>query len=478
MGQFPSISLAAMTSILTLITVSFISTFVTADFDFDFNFDSEVGDFNSANFFQFDRNPRNFLFASEKPKNQAPSSSFSSSFTLSPINDLERSFDTISPIDDIERAFDISQQIKNLPFNVPQALTSTLASTSIEDTTIYPFEEDEQKVEEKSVFYEPFLILNVKENELETEVNVTTKSPDEETKSGIGHGGNLDYTGDEDVQTEESVNGDEFLKGGLNIFGGDSQVPTKEPGPYGAASPNFNCEKETETLFVTESSMSSESKCFTMFTVECQEIFQSGKEIGSRKECNQFTETKCRTVYDSHMEESCSTKLKKQCEEVLSTVSDWTYEQKCSTQYEQQCKIQGYGEECNQVPKEICKQVPKKIEKQIPESKCKYVPERKCEEIPVHKPRKECKDFPRTVCTEDAIQVTKQVPTKVCEAKPLNKCITIPRQINTDVPKTIEKKLCSSTKSTNTVTPDAGLSPTYENGFVPLYKEGDIPINL
>ena len=145
---------------------------------------------------------------------------------------------------------------------------------------------------------------------------------------------------------------------------------------------------------------------------------------------------------------------------VYETVTDWEYQQKCSTQYEKKCHGYGYHQECESVPKEICKQVPKKVERQVPRTKCKSVPDKKCQDVPINVPRKECREFPKTVCTEDPIQVTpfrvhcfnvafqvkKKIPKKICKAIPIEKCIKIPRQIISEVPKTVGKKLCTSTK--------------------------------
>ena len=40
----------------------------------------------------------------------------------------------------------------------------------------------------------------------------------------------------------------------------------------------------------------------------------------------------------------------------------------------------------------------------------------------------------------------KKIPKKICKAIPIEKCIKIPRQIISEVPKTVGKKLCTSTK--------------------------------
>ena len=166
------------------------------------------------------------------------------------------------------------------------------------------------------------------------------------------------------------------------------QVQPKKPGPYGPGKDNFKCEKSSESLYVTKVSYTTDTKCFTVFKVDCDQSYTTGKvrptlyppggkvlsarkinkhclalpppqDIGSRKECNEFTRTKCRTVFDTSSVEKyqlqmtvvsrhiihlcrCHTIYKKQCEMVYETVTDWEYQQKCTTQYEKKCHGYGY----------------------------------------------------------------------------------------------------------------------------------------
>jgi len=239
--------------------------------------------------------------------------------------------------------------------------------------------------------------------------------------------------------------------GGYSDHGGgyhDSgyKVQPKKPGPYGYATPNFKCEKSSETLYVTETEWTFDKKCFNVYKVQCTEGYDEGKDIGYQKHCNEFTVTKCRTAYDTSSEERCWTVYKKQCDMVYETVVDWEYKQKCTTSYEEECHGYGYHQECESVPKEHCKQVPKKVEKQVPRTKCKKVPDKRCQDFPINVPRKECKEFPKTVCTQDPINVKKKIPKKTCVQIPREVCNKIPRQIIKEVPKKVGKKVCTSTK--------------------------------
>ena len=54
--------------------------------------------------------------------------------------------------------------------------------------------------------------------------------------------------------------------GGHGSYGG-YKVQPKKPGPYGYPSPNFKCEKSSETLYVTETEMTYDKKCYNVYKV-------------------------------------------------------------------------------------------------------------------------------------------------------------------------------------------------------------------
>ena len=58
---------------------------------------------------------------------------------------------------------------------------------------------------------------------------------------------------------------------------GGYKVQPKPPGPYGYPSPNFKCEKTSETLYVTETEMTYEKKCFNVYKTQCQDGYDEGK---------------------------------------------------------------------------------------------------------------------------------------------------------------------------------------------------------
>ena len=53
---------------------------------------------------------------------------------------------------------------------------------------------------------------------------------------------------------------------GHGSYGGYKVQPRK-PGPYGYPSPNFKCEKSSQTLYVTETEMTYDKKCYNVYKV-------------------------------------------------------------------------------------------------------------------------------------------------------------------------------------------------------------------
>ena len=51
----------------------------------------------------------------------------------------------------------------------------------------------------------------------------------------------------------------------------------KKPGPYGPGKDNFKCEKSSESLYVTKVSYTTDTKCFTVFKVDCDQSYTTGK---------------------------------------------------------------------------------------------------------------------------------------------------------------------------------------------------------
>lgn len=65
--------------------------------------------------------------------------------------------------------------------------------------------------------------------------------------------------------------------GGHASYGGGYKVQPKPPGKYGYPSPNFKCEKTSETLYVTETEMTYDKKCFNVYKTKCQDGYDEGK---------------------------------------------------------------------------------------------------------------------------------------------------------------------------------------------------------
>ena len=55
------------------------------------------------------------------------------------------------------------------------------------------------------------------------------------------------------------------------------KVKPKPPGPFGYPTPNFKCEKSSETLYVTKTEWTFDKKCFNVYKVQCTQGYDEGK---------------------------------------------------------------------------------------------------------------------------------------------------------------------------------------------------------
>ena len=91
------------------------------------------------------------------------------------------------------------------------------------------------------------------------------------------------YEYDDEVSSRDyghsSYGGHGSYDGGGHGHGGYGgyKVQPKKPGPYGYPSPNFKCEKSSETLYVTETEMTYDKKCYNVYKVKCQDGYDEGK---------------------------------------------------------------------------------------------------------------------------------------------------------------------------------------------------------
>ena len=90
------------------------------------------------------------------------------------------------------------------------------------------------------------------------------------------------YEYDDEISSRDyghSYGGHGSYDGGGHGHGGYGgyKVQPKKPGPYGYPSPNFKCEKSSETLYVTETEMTYDKKCYNVYKVKCQDGYDEGK---------------------------------------------------------------------------------------------------------------------------------------------------------------------------------------------------------
>ena len=63
----------------------------------------------------------------------------------------------------------------------------------------------------------------------------------------------------------------------MTLFNLLFQIQPKKPGPFGYETPNFKCEKASETLYVTETEWTFDKKCYTVYKVQCSDGYDTGK---------------------------------------------------------------------------------------------------------------------------------------------------------------------------------------------------------
>ena len=88
-----------------------------------------------------------------------------------------------------------------------------------------------------------------------------------------------DYYEYEDEPASRDYGHGSYSGGGGHSHGsyGGYKVQPRKPGPYGYPSPNFKCEKSSETLYVTETEMTYDKKCYNVYKVKCQDGYDEGK---------------------------------------------------------------------------------------------------------------------------------------------------------------------------------------------------------
>ena len=226
-----------------------------------FDFEKEV-----AGFFDFGKIPREFSgFSTSGPSSVRTPATVSSVFTVFATDKL--------PDDDQDQIKEVELQEINAKVSQTQAVT---------DSFLPEFGEIKKNLQ---------ATLSSEGTNSSKENNVKVKRRSYGFSQGGrgyggGGGGGYGHFGGGGGGYQESGHGagggggyEDDHKGGLVQYGLSSghKVRPKPPGPFGPAKPNYNCEKTKETLFVTKVEFTSDVKCFTVFSVKCEESYSTGK---------------------------------------------------------------------------------------------------------------------------------------------------------------------------------------------------------
>ena len=226
-----------------------------------FDFDQEV-----AAFFDFGKIPREFSgFSTSGPSSaETPATTSSSVFTA---------FSTDKLPDDYQNHIE-EEEVEDISAKVSQ-------SQAVTDSFLPEFGEIKENIQKA---------LSSEGTNSSKESNVKRRSyglsQGERGYGGGGGGGYGSHFGGGGYQDSGHGGGgggggyEDDHKGGLVQYGGISsghKVHPKPPGPFGPAKPNYKCEKTKETLFVTKVDFTSDVKCFTVFSLKCEQSYSTGK---------------------------------------------------------------------------------------------------------------------------------------------------------------------------------------------------------
>ena len=96
---------------------------------------------------------------------------------------------------------------------------------------------------------------------------------DAKERSYSDHSESYDYGGEYSDHSDYSGGYDDHV----GSYDPGYKVQPKKPGPFGYPSPNFKCEKSSETLYVTKTEWTFDKKCFNVYKVKCTEGYDEGK---------------------------------------------------------------------------------------------------------------------------------------------------------------------------------------------------------
>ena len=182
----------------------------------------------------------------------------------------------------IPEFFDSQKEVEDFIPSVKNSIVSTTSSTPSSSTNSLVYFEPGVLAERDYDFYE--------DDSFEPSEDIDTAgSSDVPVRAGFypQHGNkrdsdyyDYDYHVEERDYGQSSHSSEGYSDHGGSYGGGhDSghKVQPRKPGPYGYATPNFKCEKSSETLYVTKVEYTFDKKCFNVYKVKCTEGYDEGK---------------------------------------------------------------------------------------------------------------------------------------------------------------------------------------------------------
>ena len=180
----------------------------------------------------------------------------------------------------IQEFFDFQKEVEDFIPSVKDPIVSTTTTIPSSPTEDSLYLEHEILAERDYDFYEDEPVEVTEDNDTAGSSQVSVRAGFYPQNANRRDSDYYDYEVEERDYGHSSHSSGSYSDHGASYGGGhDSgyKVQPRKPGPYGYATPNFKCEKSSETLYVTETEWTFDKKCFNVYKVQCTEGYGEGK---------------------------------------------------------------------------------------------------------------------------------------------------------------------------------------------------------